>query len=165
MRQNIITLSLAGYPMLIARLTRLVADLEQAPNSPIVTLALFGSVARLMAGQSSDADLLALHMDGAPEDEAATWLIHHIRAAAEANMTAHTSSGEFGWRMIPVFGNAQASDLDPDFLASVAQDGILLYQRPNIRPPGLLAHLRGFAAWRDEVAALMDALSVAAVAS
>lgn len=162
MRQNIITLSLAGYPALVEQLTRLAAELNQTADNPIVTLVLFGSVARLMAGQSSDADLLALHADDASEERAATWLIHRIRASDESGGEDSAGSGGPGWHLIPIFGDAQASDLDPDFLGSISHDGVLLYQRRGSLLPRALAKLTSFAEWRDEVSVLLAALRVAA---
>lgn len=157
MRQNIINLSLAGYPTLVRQLTRLATALGSSTDGPIVSLVLFGSVARLMAGQSSDADLLALHSNDATEEHAMTWLIHRIREVDDAQ--DWTKLGNvYSWRMIPVFGNAQASNLDPDFLANVGQDGVLIYQRQGTKPPVALAQIRSFASWRREVSALVAAL-------
>ena len=63
--------------------------------------------------------------------------------------------------MIPVIGDAQASDLDPDFLEGVKQDGVLLYQRSGAVLPASLAALRTFAAWRIQVSELIAALRLA----
>lgn len=54
-----------------------------------------------------------------------------------------------------MLGNAQASDLDEDFLANVARDGVLLYQQEGTPLPPALAGLQPFSAWQERVNALL----------
>ncbi|SRR5579871_1175342 len=152
---TIIDLYIVEYPRLIDILQSFISKIQSDPQNQITLVALFGSTARLMAGQSSDADLLVLTTQS--ESEAVLDMVQMLRASED-----EISDMSNIWHFIPIIGKADASDLDPDFLDGVGHDGVLVYHRDGSPVPPALVHLHPFADWMQDVEALMRALHVAA---
>ena len=142
---------LRHYPRLLRQIHALVQLVqEQDPN--VALLVLYGSTARLEPHAFSDADLLLL--------------LHNPRVIYEIGKTAKVVHliGEAqippddkwcDWTFSGMLGNAEASDLDEDFVANVAGDGILLYQQEGVSLPPALAGLQTFSAWQERVNTLL----------
>lgn len=148
-------LYLAEYPRLLDTLTRIVARLH-AGQLPFVRLvALFGSLARLTPHIHSDTDLLVLY-DTVPDwshwDAWTTDLLRLIRALEDETVDEH-----YRWPIMPLPTNPTGDDLDPDFLAIVGQEGVLLYQRQDASIPPALRGLQSFAQWDARVRVLLEA--------
>jgi hypothetical protein len=140
------------YPRLLAQLDRLV-ELARARDPNVAFVALFGSVARLEAGTDSDADVLLLAHDpdqfhaGTP-----TPGIHLMWMAYQGDLRVNGDWEELGrWPATAVVSDAQASDLEEDFLANVARDGVELYRQAGYVPPVVLAHLLPLDTWRGRM--------------
>jgi len=139
---------LREYPRLLHTLTSIVEHVKEN-DLPISLLALFGSVARLTSHQDSDADVLVLFaggMDYASELERTTDLLHIIRRAEDETVDEH-----YRWPIMPIPGDECAADLDPDFVATVGREGVLLYQRPGASIPDALVQLHPFDDWKRRV--------------
>lgn len=150
--QNQARLYLQEYPRLLRQVHTLV-KLVSEQDTNVASLVLYGSAARLEPHAFSDADLLLL--------------LHNPRLIYEIGKTARIIQliGEAqippdddwcSWTFSGMLGNAQASDLDEDFLANVASDGVLLYQQEGTSLPPALAELQPFPAWLERVNALLD---------
>jgi hypothetical protein len=85
-----------------------------------------------------------------------TTTLHIIRGAEDETM-----DGNYRWHIVPIPTDAQASDLDPDFLESVGRDGVLLYQRDGFTRPAPLQSLESFAQWETRVRQLVTSLTLA----
>lgn len=145
------------YPRLIETLRRIIAGIRSSDETDVSSLILFGSVARLTPHIYSDTDMLILfaHATGWAEFETplrAT--LHIIRGAEDETVDEH-----YRWRILPIPTDAQASDLDPDFLENVAHDGVLLYQRDGYTRPASLQSLEPFADWETRLRQQLAALS------
>jgi predicted nucleotidyltransferase len=152
---TIIDLYTTEYPHLIDILQLFINKVQSDPQNQITLVALFGSTARLTAGQSSDADLLVLMIQ--PNRESTQNLVQMLRSSED-----EISDMSNIWRIRPIIGKADASDLDPDFLDGVGRDGVLIYHRDGSPAPSELTHLRSLSNWTQDVEALMRALHVAA---
>ena len=144
-------LYLREYPLLLRHIRALVKLVqEQDPN--VASLVLFGSTARLEPHAFSDADsLLLLHNPRVIYEIGKTARI--IQLIGDAQIPPDDEWGS--WTFSGMLGNAQASDLDDDFLANVASDGVLLYQQEDTPLPPALACLQPFSAWLERVDALL----------
>lgn len=139
------------YPLLLRHIRALV-KLVQEQDSNVASLVLFGSTARLEPHAFSDADLLLLlHNPRVIYEIGKTARI--IQLIGEAQIPPDDAWGS--WTFSGMLGNAQASDLDDDFLANVARDGVLLYQQEGTPLPPALAGLQPFSAWLERVNALL----------
>ena len=137
------------YPRLIATLERIAERASARDDLPINLLALFGSVARLTPHKCSDADLLVLFTgcpDHLTELERTTDLVHIIRRAED-----ETVDEQYRWPIMPIPGDERTSDLDPDFVATVSREGVLLYYRPGTPVPASLERLEPFDQWKQRV--------------
>lgn len=145
------------YPLLLQQIEWLIALAREEPN--IAALVLFGSTARLEPGATSDADLLALLHNPYLSLPGNTWpQIVDVVVKAEEDSSC-------SWPFSIVDGDAQASDLDPDFLENVARDGVLLYQQEGVSLPVALRSLQPYEHWLKRVEALMARASRARAAS
>ncbi len=144
-------LYLREYPLLLRHIRALV-KLVQEQDSNVASLVLFGSAARLEPHAFSDADLLALLHEQ-------RWLEHgagrarFVRLFGDAQIPPDDEWGS--WTFSGMLGNAQASDLDEDFLVNVARDGVLLYQQEGTPLPPALAGLQPFSTWLERVNTLL----------
>lgn len=149
--QNRARLYLQEYPRLLRQIRTLV-KLVPEQDTNVASLVLYGSAARLEPHAFSDADLLLL--------------LHNPRVIYAIGKTARIIQliGEAqippddewaSWTFSGMLGNAQASDLDEDFLANVARDGVLLYQQEGTPLPPTLADLQPFSVWLERVNALL----------
>lgn len=147
------------YPRLLDTLHRIVTGATTSEEARIASLILFGSVARFTPHLDSDTDMLVLF---AQVSDRAEWnsnlnaTLHIIRYAEDATMDQ-----DYRWHIIPIPADAQASDLDPDFLENVARDGVLLYQREGYTPPAPLQSLESFSSWEARLRQLLATLSPA----
>lgn len=145
------------YPRLIETLRRIVARIESSDVAEVSSLILFGSVARLTPHIYSDTDMLVLfaHATGWAEfDAPLTATLRIIRGAEDETMDEH-----YRWHIVPVPADAQASDLDPDFLETVGREGVLLYQNDGYTLPAPLQSLEPFARWEARVRQLLASFS------
>ncbi|GEM_PF-1410929 len=143
-------LYLREYPRLIRHLNQLIA---LAPGDPNVTLiALFGSTARLEPRAISDTDLLILL-----HEERLFHNLSQVKTGVDLLVQAYEAPyGEWcQWGFSAVDGNAQASDLDEDFVRIVGEDGVLLYQQAGAPLPLPLAKLTPYAVWLKRVEELL----------
>jgi predicted nucleotidyltransferase len=144
-------LYLREYPRLLRQIRKLVALVrEQDPN--VTLLALFGSTARLEPHAYSDGDLLVLLHD--PRviykiGETAK-IIHLIGEAEEAPYEEWCD-----WTFSGMVGNAEGSDIEPEFLENIGAHGVLLYQQEGVALPPALKGLLPFDAWLERVKALL----------
>lgn len=145
--KSIAALYLRDYPALIRKIDRLRA-LVRTEDPNCVLLALFGSVPRFEPRAASDADLLVL----THQSEDALGVPTHMPALVVA-VEDWSDESACTWPFSIVVGDAGASDLDPDFLAEVARDGVLLYLQDGVRPPEPLAALRPYDEWLRQVEA------------
>ncbi len=150
MKAKLAPLYLQEYPRLIRQINLLVSLAPGDPN--LALLALFGSAARLTPGPSSDADLLILLHDerrfhDLTQTGAGIDLLHMAQEAPRGEWCA--------WPLSGATGNAQASDLDEDFVSIVGQDGVLLYQQAGVALPPALAGLTPYAVWLERVEQLL----------
>jgi predicted nucleotidyltransferase len=148
-KMSIAALYAREYPRLIATLERIAERASARDDLPINLLALFGSVARLTPHKCSDADLLVLFTgcpDHLTELERTTDLVHIIRRAED-----ETVDEQYRWPIMPIPGDERTSDLDPDFVATVSREGVLLYHRPGALIPDALTHLEPFEQWQRRV--------------
>jgi len=125
----------------------------QRQDLNVACLALFGSTARLTPGPESDADLLILAHNARLFYEVgkAARVMYLLREAWEA------PEGQWcAWSFSAITSDAHASDLDEDFVAIVAHDGVLLYQQEGVALPPALAGLTPYAVWLKRVEALLD---------
>lgn len=139
---------LREYPRLLHTLTSIIERVKES-DLPVSLLALFGSVARLTPHKYSDTDLLVLftgYPDHLTELERTTDLLHIIRQAEDETVDEH-----YRWPIMPIPGDERASDLDPDFIATVGREGVLLYHRPGAPIPESLTHLEPFEQWQRRV--------------
>jgi len=144
------------YPRLIETVRRIIAGIQSSEEADVSSLILFGSVARLTPHMYSDTDMLVLfaHATGWAEFDAPLRATLHIIRSAEDE----TVDERYRWRILPIPADAQASDLDPDFLESVGRDGVLLYQRDGFTRPAPLQSLEPFAEWEARVRQLLATL-------
>jgi predicted nucleotidyltransferase len=160
-RQRRADLYLLEYPRLIRQINRLI-EMVRSEKPEVALLALFGSTARLSPHTLSDADLLIL-LSAAPAPsyaEKIASVMHLVSLAQDA------PRGEWcAWSFSVVDGDAQASDLDPDFLENVARDGVLLYQQEGATLPAVLSHLQPYERWLRRVEALLARASRTGAAS
>jgi len=150
MKAKLAPFYLQEYPRLIRQINRLIAFAPGDPN--LALLALFGSAARLTPGPSSDADLLILlHNERQFHD------LTQIGTGIDLlQMAQDAPRGEWcAWPLSGVTGNAQASDLDEDFVSNVGQDGVLLYRQAGVTLPPALAGLTPYAVWLERVDRLL----------
>ncbi len=138
------------YPRLLRQVRRLIELVPQDPN--VVLLALFGSTARLEPDPYSDSDLLIL-LHNPRELYALDKTARIVQLIGEAEEAPYEEWCD--WPFSGMVGNAQGSDLDADFLANVAHDGVLLYQQEGMPLPPALAGLAPFDAWLERVQALL----------
>jgi hypothetical protein len=149
-------LYLSEYPRLIRQIERLV-ELVRQKDPNVALLALFGSTARLSPGPTSDADVLTLVHDRQPFSYLITGckppLLFRLLDEAEASPDGE----ECRWSFSGVVSDTQASDLDPEFVANVAEHGVLLYHQAGAPFPPVLASLQPYALWLEQVHALLAA--------
>jgi len=144
-------LYLRQYPRLIRQINRLV-ELVQREDPNVALLALFGSTARLEPRAISDADVLVLLHDSRSLHEVGkTAKILRLLGIAEDAPQQEWCD----WSFSMIDGNAQASDLDEDFVSIVGQDGVLLYQQAGASLPPALAALTPYAVWLERVQTLL----------
>jgi predicted nucleotidyltransferase len=137
------------YPRLITTLERIAERTSIRDDLPINLLALFGSVARLTPHVYSDTDLLVLFHDNPGRDAFNHYTLETIRIIRRAE--DETVDEQYRWPIMPIPGDERASDLDPDFVATVGREGVLLYQRPGAYIPDALAQLETFDHWQRRV--------------
>lgn len=139
---------LREYPRLLHTLAFIIERVKES-DLPVSLLALFGSVARLTPHKYSDADLLVLLTscpDHLTELERTTDLLRIIRQAED-----ETVDEQYRWPIMPIPGDERASDLDPDFVATVGREGVLLYHRSGAPIPDALAQMEPFDQWQRRV--------------
>jgi hypothetical protein len=51
------------------------------------------------------------------------------------------------WAFIPIVSDLEGSDLPEALLATIAQDGVLVYHQPGVPLPPALAQIRPYAEW------------------
>jgi predicted nucleotidyltransferase len=147
------------YPRLIETLRRIIAGIQSSEEADVSSLILFGSVARLTPHIYSDTDMLVLFAHAtnwAEFDVPLRATLHIIRTAEE-----ETVDERYRWRILPIPADAQASDLDPDFLKEVGREGVLLYQRDGFIRPDSLKSLEPFSQWETRVRRLLATLAPA----
>lgn len=145
------------YPRLFETLRRIVARAASSNDAHISSLILFGSVARLTPHLHSDTDMLVLftHVaDRAEWNSNLTATLRIIRGAEDETMDER-----YRWHIVPIPADAQASDLDHDFLETVGREGVLLYQRDGFTLPAPLQSLESFAQWKARLRQLLASLS------
>jgi hypothetical protein len=143
--KSIAALYLREYPALIRKVDRLRA-LVRTENPNCALLALFGSVPRFEPRAASDADLLVL----THQSEDGLGVPTHMSALVIA-VEDWSDESACAWPFSMVVGDANASDLDSDFLGEVARDGVLLYLQDGVRPPEPLTTLRSYDEWLRQV--------------
>lgn len=147
------------YPRLLETLHRIITGIQWSGEAGVSSLILFGSIARLTPHIYSDTDMLVLfaHATGWAEfDTPLRATLRIIRSAEDKTVDEH-----YRWRILPIPTDAQASDLDPDFLESVGRDGVLLYQRDGFTRPAPLQSLTPFSEWEARVRQLLATLTPA----
>ena len=145
------------YPRLIDTLARITVRVRRMDALPITLMVLFGSIARLAPHQYSDTDVLTLiagTCDQEQLDAHMTALVRIIRQAEDETVDEHCR-----WHIIPVLGDATATDLDPDFVATIGHEGVLLYQAPGAGIPEPLRRLEPFDQWTERVRQMLGRLS------
>ncbi len=141
-------LYLTEYPRALAELhclARLAA--EQDPN--VTAIILFGSVARGTPHDGSDIDVLLLLRD-VPRFFACD---HATLLIQTGNCIAPNAIPQ--WGLAPILGASDLHDLDADFIACIAVDGVLLYKNVDVTLPPVLDHLHSFAVWERNIAGLL----------
>jgi predicted nucleotidyltransferase len=146
-------LYLREYPLLLQKLKKLV-ELVQTLDPNVALLALFGSTARLEPREFSDIDLLILlhEIQWLARDGRGKALFVHLLGETEYMPGEEIMCG---WPFTGVVGNAEGSDIDPEFLENIGAHGVLLYQQEGVTPPPALQHLLPFDAWLGRVQALL----------
>jgi predicted nucleotidyltransferase len=142
----------------VVRVLRAIAETLPTADERIVLVALFGSVARLSPHTASDTDVLVLLdvLGGAATREQVETALAHEWFALVRECSHRANGALLDWGVSTVTGDAEASDLDDDFVSIVGREGVLLYLRPGMEPPAALAHLTPFAVWAERVSALLD---------
>lgn len=148
---SIATLYAREYPRLITTLERIAKRASARGDLPINLLAIFGSVARLTPHVYSDTDLLVLFHDNPSRDAFNHYSLETIRIIRRAE--DETMDEQYRWPIMPIPSDERASDLDPDFVATVGREGVLLYHRPGAPIPESLTHPEPFDQWTRRVAA------------
>ena len=162
-RMSNATLYAREYPRLITTLERIAERASARDDLPINVFAIFGSVARLTPHIYSDTDLLVLFHDNPSRDAFNHYTLETIRIIRQAE--DETVDEHYRWPIMPIPGDERASDLDPDFVATVGREGVLLYQRPGAPIPDALAQLEPFDQWQRRVGARLAGRRSAAVES
>lgn len=145
------------YPRLIGTLSRVRDCIKHDASLPVTLIAIFGSIARISPHEHSDTDLLIL-IAGASDtmklSRYTTALVRIIMQAEDETVDEH-----YRWHIIPVLGDATTTDLDPDFVATIGREGVLLYQAPGADIPEPLRRLEPFEQWTERVRQMLDKLS------
>ncbi len=145
-------LYLREYPRLLWQIRRLV-ELVQTLDPNVVLLALFGSTARLEPREWSDSDLLILlhEIQWLARDGRGKALFVHLLGEVEDMPDEERSC----WSFTGVVGNAQGSDIEPEFLENIGAHGVLLYQQEGASLPPALQNLLPLDVWLERVKALL----------
>lgn len=77
-------------------------------------------------------------------------VVHLIGEAEEASYDEWAD-----WTFSGMVGNAEGSDIDPEFLENVGTHGVLLYRQEGVALPPTLKGLLPFDAWLERVLALL----------
>lgn len=150
-------LYLHEYPRLIDTLAHITTRVRRTDALPITLMVLFGSIVRLTPHQYSDTDVLILiagMRDCERLDAHMTALVRIIRQAEDETVDEH-----YRWHIIPVLGDATATDLDPDFVETIGREGVLLYHAPGAIIPEPLRNLAPFEQWAERVRERLASLS------
>jgi predicted nucleotidyltransferase len=143
---------LEQYPRLLRQVGSLV-ELARSEDPNVALLALFGSVACLKPRDGSDADLLILLHD-------LSLLYQPAKTARVVQLLGEAERAPQGercvWPFSGVVSDAQASDIEPEFLTTIACDGVLLSLQPGVTLPPVLAKLLPYTGWLEQVQALLE---------
>lgn len=145
------------YPRLMDTLSRVRDRVERDTHLPVTLIAIFGSIARVTPHEQSDTDLLILLAGASNTATLSEYTGSLVRAIMQAE--DETVDEHYRWHIIPVLGDATASDLDPDFVETIGREGVLLYLAPGAIPPAPLRHLEPFDHWTARVRERLAALS------
>ncbi len=155
-QDTIFSLYARAYPQVLAILSRLRESVQGGGMPPVTLLALFGSVAVLTAGSSSDADLLVLFDDAQTVDVVDVWATAFVRVVR--TIEEETGSGSPDWPISVIPAGATARELDADLLDSIGREGVLVYQRAGAPRPDALRRLEPFDDWQRRVRELLALL-------
>ena len=137
------------YPRLVETLLRLIAGIRHGESGPVTLVVLYGSIARLTPWWGSDTDVLVLYSSLNAGEEWETYVtsfIHLARLIEDELVDEH-----YHWPIMMIPDDAMASHMDEDFLASVGQDGVLLYEAEGAERPAALRDLQSFESWIEDV--------------
>jgi predicted nucleotidyltransferase len=142
------------YPRLVETLRRLIEGVRHGEGGPVTLVVLYGSIARLTPWWGSDTDVLVLYSSLNAGEEWETYdtsFIHLARSIEDELVDEH-----YRWPIMLMPGDAMASHMDEDFLASVDQDGVLLFEAEGAERPEALRDLRSFEAWQEDLRRLLE---------
>jgi hypothetical protein len=139
-----------AYPWLWRRLEYLAARARAAdPN--VVAIILYGSVARSVADEQSDVDLVILVDDEQAYSSSGT---PHAGVRLLTQTYAHVPwpSLSMAWAFSPFVDVVNGPYLTEDLTANIRRDGVLVYRRVDATLPAWATELRPYAEWKDDLA-------------
>lgn len=144
------------YPIIMSVLARLAEQIPQY-HSEVTLAALFGSVARMAPHVDSDTDLIALlDPSDALESDRRVSELSILVSRTIRRVVFREGHPRPEWGITMISGNADASDLDPDLLAVIGREGVLLYRRDDASVPPELERLTPFTFWKERVQQMLD---------
>ena len=132
-----------AYPWLWKRLEYLAA-LVRTTDPNVVAIILYGSVARGVADEQSDVDLLVLVDD---EQAYSSLGSPHagVRLLTQTYDQVPWPTLSFAWAFSPFVDVVDGHYLTEDLIANIQRDGVLVYRRRDVALPAWASQLRLYA--------------------